>query len=215
MILDQLASPVVLAPLAGGPSTPELAAAVSNVGGLGFVAAGYLKAPEAAARLEAARRLTSKPLGVNVFAPGGAADPSAYQGYVEHFTRWASGQGAEVGRARYDDDDWEEKIELLTGSPAEVASFTFGCPPRDVVARLHRAGREVWVTVTSPDEALAAAGAGADVLVVQGAEAGGHRGSFVNRESMPVYGLLPLLDLVSGAVALPLVASGGIASGRA
>jgi len=215
MILDQLRSPVVLAPLAGGPSTPELAAAVSDAGGLGFLAAGYLTAADAAARLTAARELTSRPLGVNVFGPGAPADPASYQRYVEHFKSWASQHGVDAGEPRYDDDDWDAKVELLTSSPPEVVSVTFGCPPAAVVERLHRAGAEVWVTVTSPDEAREAAEAGADVLVVQGAEAGGHRGSFANREHLPVYGLLPLLDLVAAAVSLPLVASGGIATGRA
>jgi nitronate monooxygenase len=215
MILDRLDSPIVLAPLAGGPSTPELAAAVSNAGGLGFLATGYLKASDVATRLEAARGLTSRPLGVNVFGRGAPADPTGYESYVEHFKRWASQHGADVGEPRYDDDDWDAKIELLTNTPPEVVSFTFGCPPEEVVKRLHEAGPEVWVTVTSPDEAREAAMVGADVLVVQGAEAGGHRGSFENRDELPVYGLLPLLDLVSAAVELPLVASGGIATGRA
>jgi nitronate monooxygenase len=215
MILDQLESPIVLAPLAGGPSTPELAAAVSNAGGLGFIATGYLKASDVASHLEAARGLTSRPLGVNLFGRGAPADPAAYQSYVEHFKTWASQHGADVGQARYDDDDWDAKIELLASSPPDVVSFTFGCPPEDVVKRLHQAGPEVWVTVTSPEEARKAASVGVDVLVAQGAEAGGHRGSFENRDELPVYGLLPLLDLVAAAVELPLVASGGIATGRA
>lgn len=217
MILDRLDCPVVLAPLAGGPSTPELAAAVSNAGGLGFLAAGYLTAAETAARLRAARTLTSAPLGVNVFAPGAPADPASYRQYADQFRSWADRHGVDAGEPRYDDDDWNAKVDLLTAAPSEVASFTFGCPPADVVERLHRAGPEVevWVTVTSPGEAREAAAVGADVLVVQGAEAGGHRGSFANSDRMPAYGLLPLLDLVADAVTLPLVASGGIATGRA
>jgi nitronate monooxygenase len=214
MILDDLTSPVVLAPLAGGPSTPELAAAVSNAGGLGFIASGYLKAPDVAARLTAARELTSRPLGVNVFTPGAPADRSGYQGYVERFTEWATRHGTAIGEPRHEDDDWEAKIELLASVRPQVVSFTFGCPPADVMERLRRAGSEVWVTVTSPEEARQAAGVAADALVVQGAEAGGHRGSFIDREDLPAYGLLALLELVSAAVALPLVASGGIATGR-
>jgi nitronate monooxygenase len=76
-------------------------------------------------------------------------------------------------------------------------------------------GSEAWVTVTSPEEAREAAAAGADALVVQGGEAGGHRGSFTDRADVPVYGLLSLLQLVRAAVELPLVASGGIATGPA
>jgi nitronate monooxygenase len=215
MILDQLTSPVVLAPLAGGPSTPELAAAVSNAGGLGFIAAGYLKAADLGSRLARTRELTARPLGVNVFAQGAPADPASYRDYAERFSRWASQHGAEAGQPRYDDDDWDAKIALLATSPPDVVSFTFGCPSEYTVRRLHEAGPEVWVTVTSPAEARTAAEAGADVLIVQGAEAGGHRGSFDDHDELPVYGLLPLIGLVSAAVDLPLVASGGIATGRA
>lgn len=150
-----------------------------------------------------------------MFGRGTPVDPGDYEGYVEQFKTWASRQGAEVGEPRYDDDEWEAKIELFSTSPPEVVSFTFGCPPPDILVRLHEAGAEVWVTVTSPEEAREAASVGADALVVQGAEAGGHRGSFENRHELPLYGLLPLLDLVAAVVELPLVASGGVASGRA
>lgn len=215
MILDELQSPVVLAPLAGGPSTPELAATVSNAGGLGFLASGYLKASEAAARLQAARALTSRPLGVNVFSPGAPAAPLTFAAYVERFTRWAEERQLEVGEPRHDNDDWDAKVEWLTSAPPEVVSFTFGCPTEVAVERLHEVGAEVWVTVTSRDEACEAAGRDADVLIVQGAEAGGHRGSFTDRDDLPAFGLLPLLDLISSAVSVPLVASGGISTGRA
>jgi nitronate monooxygenase len=216
VILDQLKVPIVLAPLGGGPSTPELAAAVTSAGGLGFLAAAYLRASEVASRIEATRALTSGPLGVNVFVPGsGPARPEGYGPYVERFRAWAQANDAEVGEPRYDDDDWDAKIELLVTTEVEVVSFTFGCPSADVVAELKRSGSEVWVTVTSPREAAEAADSGADVLVVQGAEAGGHRGSFIDRPELPVYGVLALIDLVRAAVSLPLVASGGIATAEA
>jgi nitronate monooxygenase len=214
VILDRLSTPIVLAPLAGGPSTPELAAAVSGAGGLGFIASGYLSGEETAKRIAAARRLTDQPLGVNVFSPGsGASAPAAYEAYLERLRDWAGRFQLGLGEPRYSDDDWEAKLSLLGREPVEVVSFTFGCPAREVVEALHGAGSEVWVTVTSPEEAEQAASAGADVLVAQGAEAGGHRGSFADRLDLPVYGLLPLLALVRAAVALPLVASGGIGTG--
>src|SRR5256885_2378212 len=78
---------------------------------------------------------------------------------------------------------------------------------------LTAAGSEVWLTVTTRDEAAEARGAGADVLVAQGAEAGGHRASFVDRPGLPVYGLLALLQILARTESLPLVASGGIATG--
>ena len=208
MILDTLEAPVVLAPLAGGPSTPALAAAVSEAGGLGFVAAGYLTADALAQRIAGTRELTTRPFGVNLFVPGEAAPAERYAEYV-------AGLGERAGEPRVDDDAWAEKLDRLEADPVPVVSFVFGCPSPQVVARVHAAGSEAWVTVTSPEEARAAADAGADVLVVQGGEAGGHRGSFADHEELPVYGLLALLQLVRAAVDRPLVASGGIATGAA
>ena len=216
MILDDLAAPVVLAPLAGGPSTAALAAAVSNAGGLGFLASGYLSADATAARVTAARELTDGCVGVNVFTRGpGPSEEAEYSDYIERLQGWAARGRLELGQPRYSDDDWEAKLALLRAAPVDVVSFTFGCPPADVIAMLRAAGSEVWVTITSPDEARQAAQAGADALVVQGAEAGGHRGTFVDSEDAPAYGLLALLQLTRAAVALPLVATGGIVTGEA
>jgi len=215
LILDQLKFPIVLAPLAGGPSTPELAAAVADAGGLGFVAAGYLSAGDLARRIETTRSLTSGQIGVNLFVPGPPADPATYRGFVEGLRSWADAEGVPLGEPRYNGDDWSAKLDLLLGDPVPVVSFTFGCPDREVIDRFRQVGSEVWVTVTSPDEASQAETAGADVLVLQGGEAGGHRGSFIDRPDLPVYGLLALLSLVPKTASLPLVASGGIASAEA
>ena len=208
-MLGSLAVPIVGAPLAGGASNPALAAAVSGAGGLGFLAAGY-KAPEAmSADIAAIRELTSAPFGVNVFAvtPTEAA-PEAIAAF-----RARLGEGA--GEPRSDDDGFAEKVERLLADPVPVVSFTFGCPEPAVLARLSEAGSAVWVTVCDPDEAREAAAAGADALVVQGFEAGGHRAAFVD-DGPGDTGLLALLQLVSAAVGgVPLVATGGIATGRA
>lgn len=216
MIVDELEAPVVLAPLAGGPSTPELAAAVGEAGGLGFLASGYLTAAATAKRIEATRGLTAAPLGVNVFAPGpGPTDPAVYRDYVDRLRAWAATRGGDVGEPRYDDDDFGAKVDLLAADPPAVVSFTFGCPEPPVLERLRSAGSEVWVTVTTPAEAGAAARAGADALVVQGSEAGGHRGSFADRDDVEGIELLPLLDLVRAETELPLIAAGGIAAAPA
>jgi nitronate monooxygenase len=215
MVLDALDVPVALAPLAGGPSTPELTAAVSGAGGLGFLAAGYLSAEDFAAGMEAVRGLTSAPFGVNLFTPGGGpSEPAAYGCYLSKLRAWARESGAELGEPRFSDDDWEAKLALLTADPVAVVSFTFGCPDAETIAAVRGAGSEAWVTVTTPEEARHAEAAGASALVVQGAEAGGHRGSFEDRPDLPTYGLLPLLALTRAAVELPLVASGGIADGH-
>ena len=214
-ILETLRIPVVQAPLAGGASTPALAAAVVRAGGLGFVAAGY-RTPEAVrADIAAARELGGRAFGVNVFVPGpGPADPAAYSAYARELGDEAARRGLAVGEPRWDGDGWEEKLALLLEDPVSLVSFTFGCPPADVVAALHAAGTEVWVTVTEPGEAREAVAAGADALVVQGVEAGGHRGTFSDEDGAGLVGLLALLQLLRSAVEVPLVASGGIATGR-
>ena len=215
MILDRLNVPIVLAPLAGGPATPELAAAVSEAGGLGFLAAGYLTAAALRDRIAQTRALTPAPLGVNVFVPGTPAPPRPVTEYAASLRPDAGQAGVALGEPRFEDDDWAAKLSLLTADPLPVTSFTFGCPEPAVITALQEAGTEVWVTVASPADARQAADAGADVLVVQGTEAGGHRGSFRDDPDADAggFGLLALLQLVGAGTSLPLVAAGGISTG--
>jgi nitronate monooxygenase len=217
-MLDRLEVPIVLAPLAGGPSTPELTAAVSNAGGFGFLAAGYLTASALAERLARTRALTGAPIGINLFVPGAPSPSEVVDAYAKRLAEDARGAGVELGVPRFDDDDWAAKLDLLSATPVPVVSFTFGCPEPAVIDRLHDAGSEVWITVTNPAEARHAADAGADALVVQGAEAGGHRASFRDdpgEDPGGGIGLLSLLQLVHAQVDLPLVATGGITAGVA
>jgi nitronate monooxygenase len=208
MILETLELPIVQAPLAGGPSTPALTAAVCEAGGFGFVAAGYLPAATLAERIAQTRALTARPFGVNVFL---LTDPPAKTARV---AAYAARLGVDPALGVHEDDGWADKIALLEREPPAVVSVTFGCPSPDVVGRLQTAGSEVWVTVTTAAEARAAQAAGADVLVLQGSEAGGHRGSF-DDEGSEHLGLLALLQVVGGRVEVPVVASGGIATGAA
>jgi nitronate monooxygenase len=215
-VLDELAVAIVQAPLAGGPSTPELAAAVCNAGALGFVAAGYKTADAMREDIARTRAGTDRPFGVNVFVPGrGPADPAAVAAYAERLEADARRAGVALGAPRFDDDDFDAKLAALRDERVALASFTFGCPAPDVVEGLQRTGIAVWVTVTDVEEARAAAEAGADALVVQGVEAGGHRGSFVDRDDRVDYGILALVQLVSACVDLPLVAAGAVATGAA
>jgi nitronate monooxygenase len=213
VVLNELDVPIILAPLAGGPSTPELAAAVSNAGGLGFLGAGYLSADALRERVDATRALTERPIAVNVFVIAeGPADPSIYSDYVAALAPEAERLGVEVGEPRFDDDDFAAKIGVLAEAQVPVVSFTFGLPPDDAIARLRNAGCEIWLTVTSPYEADLASAAGADVIVVQGAEAGGHRGAFHDAVAQPVIPLEHLLEETRAMTDVPLVGAGGIAT---
>src|SRR4051812_24246432 len=125
--LDELEIPIVQAPMGGGPSTPELAAAVGDAGGLGFLAAGY-KTPDAVrADIEALRVLTHRPFGVNLFAPPG---PAADRAVVDAYARTLPGD-EQLGDPRHDDDGWDAKLALVRELRVPVVSFTFGCPATD------------------------------------------------------------------------------------
>jgi nitronate monooxygenase len=205
--------PIVAAPMAGGPTTGALAAAVSGAGGLGFLAAGYLTPERLADEIAELRRLTERPFGVNLFVPSpSTAEPVAVEAYVARLQPEAARLGVALGEPRWSDDGWDAKLEVVLEARPLVVSTTFGLPPASAVERLHARSIALWCTVTTPDEAAQAAAAGADALVVQGAEAGGHRGSFVDGDDEPI-ALIPLLRLVRDLVDLPLVAAGGIADG--
>jgi len=202
--------------MAGGPSTPQLSAAVCEAGGFGFLAAGYQSPAALAAALDELRSLTSAPFGVNLFVPGSdAADRAAIDDYLAELAPDAQRLGADLGRPRFDDDGWEEKLALLESAPPAVVSFTFGCPPPELLARVRAAGSEAWVTVTSASEADHAARAGADALILQGSEAGGHRGAFTDSGEEEPIGILALIALARHATEQPLVACGGIMDGSA
>jgi nitronate monooxygenase len=137
----ELREPIVLAPLAGGPSTPALAAAVSAAGGLGFLAAGYKTAEAVEQDIAVLRESTDAPFGVNLFVPGeAAADRGAVTGYVERLAGEAERYGVALGEPRSDDDAFADKLALVARERVPVVSFTFGCPEPDAIAGVKAAG---------------------------------------------------------------------------
>lgn len=217
--LALLRHPVVQAPMAGGASTPELAAAVSEAGGLGMLAAGY-KTPEAMyEETRHLRRLTPRPFGVNLFLPQTpAAEAAALAAYRDRLAPEAARYDAELGDTDVGGSDaYDAKVAVLLQHPVPLVSFTFGCPEERVLRRFAEAGTSTVVTVTSVDEALTAQDRGAAAVCVQGAEAGGHQGTHhddpAEEGGCRATGLLTLLALVGEAVRLPLVAAGGLMRG--
>jgi nitronate monooxygenase len=199
--------------MAGGPSTVALAAAVGKAGGLGFLAAGYRSADAVADEVARLRKTSAAPFGVNVFSPVPVGEPARVAAYAELLAPRAARLGARLGEPVHSDDDHDAKVAVLAELRPAVVSFAFGVPPAASIDALHATGVRVWLTVTSPEDAVAAAAAGADALVVQGWEAGGHRGGGTDDEPGQL-GLLPLLALVRRVTDLPPVAAGGIADGR-
>lgn len=201
--------------MAGGPSTPALAAAASTAGGLGFLAAGYVTPQRVAEAIGAARALTGGPIGVNLFVPQPClATDEQLEQYRELLTPLAQHYGVEPGRFRPDDDGWQAKLDVVADMAPEAVSFTFGCPEPAVLARLRGRGVLTMVTVSSLQEAAHAVEAGADALVVQGPEAGGHR-SIADPGAEPSdEPLMALLQQTAG-LGLPMVAAGGLGDAAA
>jgi len=209
--LRELTCPVIVAPMAGGPSTPELAAAGSNAGGLGFVPGGYLTAEVFAGRITAARGLTTGPVGANLFVPGpSTAVPASIESYAKALAEDAERYHVALGEPRFDDDAWAAKVDVVMDLKPEVVSFTFGLPQPDEVARMRGAGIYTVATVTTLAEAEVAVACGVDALAAQGPAAGGHRGTFdpvAEPASQPLH---QLLHAVIVATNLPVVAAGGL-----
>ncbi|WAL41167.1 nitronate monooxygenase [Brevibacterium sp. BRM-1] len=215
--LAQLAVPVVQAPMAGGPVTPELAAAVCTVGGLGSLPAGYLSTAELAANIGALRALTERPFHVNLFVPEAVrSDPSAVADYARALRPLAEELGVEPpAPPQPTDDSYGEKLALLVADPVDLVSFTFGLPARADLDRLHGVGTACAATVTSAAEARAARALPIDALIVQGPEAGGHRAVHDQSAQPDSTALTDLVAQVRASTALPLVAGGGIADAGA
>ncbi len=206
-----LDKPVIVAPMAGGPTTPELAAAGSNAGGLGFLAAGYLTAEVFADRITAARALTTGPLGANLFVVReSVARPDAIHQYALALAGESERYGARLGEARFDDDAWSAKFEVVMDLGVEVVSFTFGLPEAAECARLSGAGITTVATVTSLAEAEMAVARGVDAVAVQGPGAGGHRGTFDPVASPATQPLAQLLRATTTALDVPVIAAGGL-----
>ncbi len=206
-------SPVVAAPMAGGPSTPELVLAAAGAGCLGFVAGGYLTGDALGEQLARVRAETDL-YAVNLFAPSPVpVDRAAYAAYRDLIRAEAERYDVELPAEPVEDDDfWHDKLDLLVAHPAPVVSFTFGIPDAEALRALRGAGSLLVQTVTSAEEARRAEAAGVDALAVQAGAAGGHSGVLSPEHLSAARPLPDLLREVGAAVDLPLLGTGGIAS---
>ena len=204
--------PLVVAPMAGGPSTPDLVVAVARAGAFGFVAGGYRTADDVVSDMAAVRRSGVRAFGVNLFVPGApTAEPERLAAYLHSLAAEAGALGAVVGDATWDDDDYASKVEALLAAPPPMVSFTFGVPDVEVVRAFHDAGVLVALTVTTPEEAARALRVAPDALALQGAEAGAHRGSLANDDRADAdRSVRSLLASVGRRTSVPLIAAGGV-----
>lgn len=173
-ILDTLKTPVIIAPMAGGPSTPALVNAAAEAGSLGFLAGGVMPLEQLKQELSEVKGV----FGVNLFRPQtDAPKPSDIDELAGLLSSAFRQFGLDEPTVPTPDlsNGWEAKFEAVLAAKPAVFSCTFGIFSAEEFARIKATGIEAWVTVTNPEDALAAQKAGANALVVQGPEAGGHR----------------------------------------
>jgi len=208
--------PLVAAPMAGGATTLDLLAATTEAGAFAFLAGGY-QPPDTLADQVRRARDRGRPFGVNLFVPATtpAPDPAALAAYARRIAPDAAAHDVDLDAAlasvpATDDDGWAAKVDLLRRDPVPVVSCTFGPPPAADVAALRAAGSVVLVTVTTPQEAVAAEELGADGLVVQGPGAGGHSGTWDPARTVVDGTTADAVSAVVARTTLPVVAAGGV-----
>lgn len=210
-------SPIIQAPMAG-VSTPEMAAAVCEAGGLGSIGVGAVDVDGARQMIAAVRDRTSRSFQVNVFCHRPAtADATCEAAWLDRLRPEFARYGAtpppcltEIYRSFLIDD--AKLAMLLTERPA-IVSFHFGLPDRDRIEALRNAGIVLFATATNLAEGKTAAAAGIHAVVAQGYEAGGHRGMFDPAKPDDRLGTVALTRLLAMKLDLPVIAAGGIMDG--
>lgn len=208
--------PIILGPMAGGPSTPELTAAVSNAGGLGSLGEGYASPDQILHDIRSVRSRCAKPFAVNLFVP---EQVIADEAVVERALRAIAPYREELGLppqvipTRFA-EDFPAQLDVIRTEGVPVFTFTFGLLPAHLVEDLQRSGTVVGGTATTPAEAEALVECGVDFVIAQGSEAGGHRGSFLVPPGDDLIGLAALVPQIKEVTRVPVVAAGGIINGR-
>lgn len=204
---------IIQAPMAG-ITTPEFVSAVSNGGGLGSIGAGYLSANETRTFIQEVKEQTDEPYNVNFFVPEKSQMTEEDIQYAKETLVTEAPNYADVVPERIQvNEDFTAQIHVAIEESVPVVSFTFGLPSESIINRLKENDIYVIGTATTVDEAKAVETIGCHAVVVQGSEAGGHRGTFLEKENDPI-GLMSLIPQVADEVQIPIIAAGGIMDNR-
>ena len=219
----QIEYPIIQAPMAGGITTSTLVAEVSKAGGLGMIGAGYMTPNQMREQIREIKLVTSRPFGINLFVPtefnvvenkvkskaaNQLLNPIRDQLNLPHkndFDIFAINNAHET---------FNDQIKIVIEEKVSICSFTFGIPSNDVITELKQHNIILVGTATTVSEAMENEKAGMDIVVLQGSEAGGHRGNFMDGYQESLIGLMSLIPQVVDNVRIPVIAAGGIMDGR-
>ena len=206
--------PIIQAPMAGGATTPELIATVSNFGGLGSLGGGATSPAVLQEQIHAIKALTDKPFMVNLMVLS-EYDASTFDTLMpDWLTQHYQQQQLSTALPDRPAHSFTEQLQVLYDNPVAVASFTFGIISAEQLQALQQLGTRVIGTANHALEAKAWADIGADAVCVQGMEAGGHRGGWLPQSEADPLGLLTLISQTRACTDIPLIAAGGIMSAQ-
>ncbi len=213
--------PIIQAPMAGGITTSKLVAEVSSAGGLGMIGAGYLTPAQTKEQIKEIKQLTSKPFGINLFVPNEfhitedavkSADQLLHS--IREQLNVEPADSFDIPEFNTIFESFMEQVKVVIEEKVPICSFTFGVPSKEVIAKLKQHNITLIGTATTVREAVENEKLGMDMVVVQGSEAGGHRGNFIDEHQESLVGLMSLIPQAVDHVSIPVIAAGGIMDGR-
>lgn len=205
--------------MAGGVTTTNLVSSVSNFGGLGMIGAGYMTPEQIRNQIKEIKRETTKPFGINLFIPN---DFKVSENEINRASELLQPLKEQLHVKKENptlptvEKEWAtfyEQVKVIIDEKVPICSFTFGLPPKETITNLKEHGIFLIGTATTTAEALLCQEIGMDAVVLQGSEAGGHRGTFAGDDDHPI-DIIPLISQVMAKVSIPVIAAGGIMNGR-